>query len=98
MHGLQVWQVYPPPPSSQIQSLIFALTAQGTSSTSSSNDDPSTEVANILKDMTSSYEIDNALFFKSLKFLGGKDEHNYRLMFMALEPEQRASFLEAILS
>ncbi|KAF6137139.1 hypothetical protein GIB67_030903 [Kingdonia uniflora] len=85
-------------PTELIQSLIFAFTAQGASSTSASNDDPSTEVAKLLKDMISSYEIDNVLFFKSLKFLGGKDEHNYRLMFLALEAKQRACFLEAILS
>ncbi|KAF6139535.1 hypothetical protein GIB67_015492 [Kingdonia uniflora] len=70
----------------------------GESSTSASNDDPNTEVVKVLKDMVSSYEIDNALFFKRLKFLGRKDEHSYKLMFLALEPEQRVSFLEAILS
>ncbi|KAF6159102.1 hypothetical protein GIB67_032719 [Kingdonia uniflora] len=83
---------------SLVKSLIFAFTAQGASSTSANNDDPNTEVANILKDMVSSYEIDNVIFFKSLKFLGGKDDHSYRLMYLALEPEQRASFLETILS
>ncbi|KAF6149706.1 hypothetical protein GIB67_017439 [Kingdonia uniflora] len=43
----------------------------------------------VLQEMVSSYEIDNALFFKSLKFLGGSNEHTYRLMFIRLRPEQR---------
>ncbi|KAF6169363.1 hypothetical protein GIB67_016533, partial [Kingdonia uniflora] len=80
------------------QSLLSAFTAQGASSTSTSNDDTTSKVLKILKDMVSSYEIDNALFFKSLKFLRGKDEHNYRLMFLGLEPEQRVGFLESLLS
>ncbi|KAF6150587.1 hypothetical protein GIB67_040331, partial [Kingdonia uniflora] len=46
----------------------------------------------------SSYEINNTLFFKSLKFLGRSNEHHYRLMFLGLEPEQRVGFLEALLS
>ncbi|KAF6151089.1 hypothetical protein GIB67_042424 [Kingdonia uniflora] len=37
-----------------------------------------------LKDMVNSYEIDDALFFKGLKLLGGKDEHNYRVIFLGL--------------
>ncbi|KAF6169146.1 hypothetical protein GIB67_038643 [Kingdonia uniflora] len=85
-------------PTELVQSLISTFNAQGASSTSASNDEPSTEVAKVLKDMVSSYEIDNTLFFKSLKFLGGKDEHSYKLMFLALEPEQRTNLLEAILS
>ncbi|KAF6169138.1 hypothetical protein GIB67_038635 [Kingdonia uniflora] len=57
--------VQPLEPGELVQSLISAFTAQGESSTSStSNDDPSTKVANLLKDMVSSYEIDNTLFFK----------------------------------
>ncbi|KAF6165183.1 hypothetical protein GIB67_000767, partial [Kingdonia uniflora] len=52
-------------------------------------DDHSSEVLRVLKDMVSSYEIDNTLFFKSLKFLGGSNEHIYRMMFLGLDPEQR---------
>ncbi|KAF6169409.1 hypothetical protein GIB67_010634 [Kingdonia uniflora] len=59
-----------------VQSLISAFSAQGASSTSS-NDDTTSEVLKVLKNMVSSYEIDNVVFFKSLKFLGGKDEYNY---------------------
>ncbi|KAF6165749.1 hypothetical protein GIB67_012646 [Kingdonia uniflora] len=70
-----------------VQSLITAFTAQRASSTSTSNDDTTSKVLKVLKDIVSSYEIDNALFFKSLKFLGGSNEHNYRLMFLGLEPE-----------
>ncbi|KAF6139564.1 hypothetical protein GIB67_015521 [Kingdonia uniflora] len=81
-----------------VQSLISAFTAQGASLTSSSNDDTTSEALKVLKDMVSSYEIDNAVFFKSLKFLGGKDVDNYRLMLMGLEPKQRVGFLEALLS
>ncbi|KAF6156754.1 hypothetical protein GIB67_033223 [Kingdonia uniflora] len=33
-----------------------------------------------------------------LKFLGGSNEHTYRLMFIRLHLEQRVSFLEALLS
>ncbi|KAF6137161.1 hypothetical protein GIB67_030925 [Kingdonia uniflora] len=80
-----------------VQSLISALTAQGSSSTSASNDDTFPEFLRALKDMVSSYEIDNALFFKSLKFLGGSNEHTYRLMFLGLDLEQRIGFLEALL-
>ncbi|KAF6152602.1 hypothetical protein GIB67_013049 [Kingdonia uniflora] len=90
--------VQPVEPSELVQSLIFALTAQGSSSTSASTDDTSSEFLRVLKDIVSSYEIDNALFFKSLKFLGGSNEHTYRLMFLGLDPEQRVSFLEALLS
>ncbi|KAF6154682.1 hypothetical protein GIB67_000566 [Kingdonia uniflora] len=67
--------VQPVEPTELVQSLIFTLTAQGSSSTSASNDDTSSEVQRVLKDMVSSYEIDNTLFFKSLKFLGGSNEH-----------------------
>ncbi|KAF6154057.1 hypothetical protein GIB67_018979 [Kingdonia uniflora] len=55
-------------------------------------------VLKVLKDTVSSYEIDNALFFKSLKLLEGSNEHTYRLMFLGLDPEQRFGFLEALLS
>ncbi|KAF6136615.1 hypothetical protein GIB67_016071 [Kingdonia uniflora] len=90
--------VQPLEPTELVQSLKFAFTAQGTSSTFDSNEDTISEVLKVLKDMVSSYEIDNALFFKSLKFLGGSNEDNYRLMFMGIEPEQRVGFLEALLS
>ncbi|KAF6163393.1 hypothetical protein GIB67_029242 [Kingdonia uniflora] len=89
--------VQPVESSELVQSLISALTAQGSSSTSQSSDDHSFEVLRVLKDMVSSYEIDNALFFKSLKFLGGSNEHIYRMMFLGLDLEQRVSFLEALL-
>ncbi|KAF6153993.1 hypothetical protein GIB67_037697 [Kingdonia uniflora] len=68
--------VQPVEPSELVQSLISA--AQGSSSTSASNDNTSSEVLRVLKDMVNSYEIDKALFFKSLKFLGGSNEHTYR--------------------
>ncbi|KAF6163690.1 hypothetical protein GIB67_036150 [Kingdonia uniflora] len=77
--------VQPVEPTELVQSLISALTAQGSSSTSASNDDTSSEVLRVLKDMVSSYEIDNTLFFKSLKFFGGSNEHTYRLMFLGLD-------------
>ncbi|KAF6148190.1 hypothetical protein GIB67_011965, partial [Kingdonia uniflora] len=89
--------VQPVESSELVQSLISALTAQGSSSTSQSSDDHSSEVLRVLKDMVSSYEIDNALFFKSLKFLRGSNEHIYRMMFLGLDPEQRVGFLEALL-
>ncbi|KAF6161483.1 hypothetical protein GIB67_009362 [Kingdonia uniflora] len=89
--------VQPVESSELVQSLISALTAQGSSSTSQSSDDHSSEVLRVLKDMVSSYEIDNALFFKSLKFLGGFNEHIYRMMFLGLDPEQRVGFLEVLL-
>ncbi|KAF6139459.1 hypothetical protein GIB67_018417 [Kingdonia uniflora] len=89
--------VQPVESSELVQYLISALTAQGSSSTSQSSDDHSSEVLRVLKDMVSSYEIDNALFFKSLKFLGGSNEHIYRMMFLGLDPEQRVGFLEALL-
>ncbi|KAF6169082.1 hypothetical protein GIB67_038579, partial [Kingdonia uniflora] len=81
-----------------VQSLISIFTAQGASSTSASNDDTTSEVLKVLKDMISLYEINNALFFKSLKFLGGSNEYNYRLMFLGIDLEQRVGFLEALLS
>ncbi|KAF6137223.1 hypothetical protein GIB67_030987 [Kingdonia uniflora] len=90
--------VQPLEPTELVQSLISALTAQGASHTSGSNDDTSDAVVQILQEMLSSYEIDNALFFKSLKFLGGSNEHTYRLMFIRLLPEQRVTFLEALMS
>ncbi|KAF6159219.1 hypothetical protein GIB67_031990 [Kingdonia uniflora] len=90
--------VQPLEPTELVQSLISAFTAQGESSTSSARNDDPTKVVNVLKDIVSSYEIDNILIFKSLKFLGGKDSNSYRLMFLVLEPEQCAKFLEAILS
>ncbi|KAF6152968.1 hypothetical protein GIB67_021573 [Kingdonia uniflora] len=80
-----------------VQSLISALTAHGSSSTSQSSDDHSSEVLRVLKDMVRSYEIDNVLFFKSLKFLGGSNEHIYRMIFLGLDPGQHVSFLEALL-
>ncbi|KAF6159954.1 hypothetical protein GIB67_033038 [Kingdonia uniflora] len=43
--------VQPLEPTESVQYLISAFTAQGASSTSASNDDPSTEVAKVLKDM-----------------------------------------------
>ncbi|KAF6134795.1 hypothetical protein GIB67_002196 [Kingdonia uniflora] len=89
--------VQPVESSELVQSLICALTAQGSSSTSQSSDDHSSEVLRVLKDMVSSYEMDNVLFFKSLKFLGGSNEHIYRMMFLGLDPEQRVGFLEALL-
>ncbi|KAF6146711.1 hypothetical protein GIB67_008997 [Kingdonia uniflora] len=52
----------------------------------------------VLQNMVSSYEIDNTLFFKSLKFLEGSNERTYRLMLLRLRPEQRAGFLEALMS
>ncbi|KAF6148990.1 hypothetical protein GIB67_008203 [Kingdonia uniflora] len=70
----------------------------GASHTSGSNDDTSDAVVQVLQEMVSSYEIDNALFFKSLKFLGESNEHTYRLMFIRLRPEQHVSFLEALMS
>ncbi|KAF6176133.1 hypothetical protein GIB67_023424 [Kingdonia uniflora] len=90
--------VQPVEPTELIQSLISVLTAQGSSSTSTSNDDTSSEVLKVLKDMVSSYEIDNALFFKSLKFLGGSNERTCKLMFLGLDLEQRVGFLESLLS
>ncbi|KAF6159540.1 hypothetical protein GIB67_032311 [Kingdonia uniflora] len=51
-----------------------------------------------VENMVNSYEIDDALFFKSLKLLGGKDEHNYMVIFLGLEPEYLLGFLEAFLS
>ncbi|KAF6144158.1 hypothetical protein GIB67_004831 [Kingdonia uniflora] len=89
--------VQPVESSELVQSLISALTAQGSSSTSQSSDDHSYEVLRVLNDIVSSYEIDNTLFFKSLKFLGGSNEHIYRMMFLGLDPEQRVGFLEALL-
>ncbi|KAF6148948.1 hypothetical protein GIB67_028785 [Kingdonia uniflora] len=73
-----------------VQSLISAFTAQEASSTF--------EVLKVLKDIVNSYEIDDALFSKGLKLLGGKDEHNYKVIFLGIEPERRFSFLKAILS
>ncbi|KAF6162741.1 hypothetical protein GIB67_029010, partial [Kingdonia uniflora] len=58
----------PVEPTELVQYLISTLIGQGSSSTSS-NDNTSSKVMRVLKDMVSSYEIDNALFFKSLKFL-----------------------------
>ncbi|KAF6153145.1 hypothetical protein GIB67_034867 [Kingdonia uniflora] len=81
-----------------VQSLISAFTVQGASHISGSNDDTSDAVVQVLQEMVSSYEIDNELFFKSLKFLGGSSEHTYRLMFLRLRPEQRVGFLEALMS
>ncbi|KAF6136702.1 hypothetical protein GIB67_018705 [Kingdonia uniflora] len=81
-----------------VQSLISAFTVQGASHTSGSNDDTSDAVVQVLQEMVSLYEIDNALFFKSLKFLGGSNEHTYRLMFIRLRPEQRVSFLKSLMS
>ncbi|KAF6169474.1 hypothetical protein GIB67_004755 [Kingdonia uniflora] len=83
-------------PTKLVQSLISVLIAQGSSSASASNDDTSFEVLKVLKDIVSSYVIDNTLFFKSLKFLGGSNENTYRLMFLGLDPEQRVGFLEAL--
>ncbi|KAF6135323.1 hypothetical protein GIB67_027197 [Kingdonia uniflora] len=57
-----------------------------------------TPLLRVLKDMVSSYEIDNTLFFKSLKFLEGSNEHTYRLMFLRLDQGQGIGFLEALLS
>ncbi|KAF6148636.1 hypothetical protein GIB67_042595, partial [Kingdonia uniflora] len=51
-----------------------------------------------IEDMVNSYEIDDALFFKCLKLLGRKDEHNYRVIFFGIETEHRLGFLEAFLS
>ncbi|KAF6140476.1 hypothetical protein GIB67_010306 [Kingdonia uniflora] len=95
--GREPTPVQPVESSELVQSLISALTAQGSSSTSQSSDDHSSEVLRVLKDMVSSYEIDNTLLFKSLKFLGGSNEHIYRMMFLGLDPEQRVGFLEALL-
>ncbi|KAF6144051.1 hypothetical protein GIB67_001847, partial [Kingdonia uniflora] len=67
--------VQPLEPMELVQSLISAFTAQRASHTSGSNDDTSDPVVQVLQEMVSSYEIDNALFFKSLKFLGGSNEH-----------------------
>ncbi|KAF6137289.1 hypothetical protein GIB67_036326 [Kingdonia uniflora] len=89
--------VQPLEPMELVQSLISAFIAQGASHTSGSNGDTSDAVVQVLLEMVSSYEIDNALFFKSLKFLGGSNEHTYRLMFIRLRPEQRVSFLEALM-
>ncbi|KAF6141436.1 hypothetical protein GIB67_021252 [Kingdonia uniflora] len=89
--------VQPLDPTELVQSFISAFTAQGASSTSTNNNDTSSKVRKVLKDMVSSYEIDNALFFKSLKFLGRSNEYTYRLMFLGLSPEKRVSFLEALL-
>ncbi|KAF6150771.1 hypothetical protein GIB67_020854, partial [Kingdonia uniflora] len=69
--------VQPLEPTELVQSQISAFTAQGASHTSGSNDDTSDAVVQVLQEMVSSYEIDNALFFKSLKFLGGSNEHTY---------------------
>ncbi|KAF6152028.1 hypothetical protein GIB67_010602 [Kingdonia uniflora] len=90
--------VQPLEPTELVQSLISAFTAQGASHTSGSNDDTSDAVVQVLQEMVSSFEIDNKLFFKSLKFLGGSNEHTYRLMFLRLHPEQRVGFLEALMS
>ncbi|KAF6139104.1 hypothetical protein GIB67_010830 [Kingdonia uniflora] len=90
--------VQPIEPSKLVQSLIFVLTTQGSSSSSASNDGTSSEVLRVLKDMVSSYEIDNALFFKSLKFLEGSNEHTYKLMILGIDPEQCVGFFEALLS
>ncbi|KAF6156974.1 hypothetical protein GIB67_039735 [Kingdonia uniflora] len=90
--------IQPLEPTELVQSLISAFTAQGASQTSGSNDDTSDAVVQVLQEMVSSYEIDNVLFFKSLKFLVGSNEHTYRLMFIRLRPEQRVSFLEALMS
>ncbi|KAF6166529.1 hypothetical protein GIB67_005391 [Kingdonia uniflora] len=81
-----------------VHSLVAAINAQGASSTSASNEGTGTKVGMILQEMVSSYEIDNALFFKSSKFLGLKDSDSYRSMFLTLEANQRVAFLEAILS
>ncbi|KAF6169036.1 hypothetical protein GIB67_038533 [Kingdonia uniflora] len=69
--------VQPLEPTELVQSLIFAFTTQGASHTSASNDDTSAEVVQALQNIVSSYEIDNALFFKSLKILEGSNEHTY---------------------
>ncbi|KAF6141861.1 hypothetical protein GIB67_003232 [Kingdonia uniflora] len=90
--------VQPLEPMELVQSLISAFTAQGASHTFGSNDDTSDAVVQVLQEMVISYEIDNTLFFKSLKFLGGSNEHTYRLMFIRLHPEQCLSFLEALMS
>ncbi|KAF6159033.1 hypothetical protein GIB67_022188 [Kingdonia uniflora] len=58
-------------PTELVQSLIAAITDQGTSSTSVSKDNTTSEVLKVLQDMVSSSEIDNELFFKSLTFFGG---------------------------
>ncbi|KAF6171882.1 hypothetical protein GIB67_011779 [Kingdonia uniflora] len=62
--------VQPLEPAELVQSLISAFTAQGASHTFGSNDDTSDAVVQVLQEMVSSYEIDNKIFFKSLKFLG----------------------------
>ncbi|KAF6161494.1 hypothetical protein GIB67_009373 [Kingdonia uniflora] len=91
-------EVQPLEPTELVQSLISAFTAQGASHTFGSNDDTSDAVVQVLQEMVSSYEIDNELFFKSLKFLGESNECTYRLMFLRLRPEQRVGFLEALMS
>ncbi|KAF6166903.1 hypothetical protein GIB67_029126 [Kingdonia uniflora] len=88
--------VQPLKPTELVQTLISALTTEETSSTSVSNDDTTSKILKVLMDMVSSYEIDNTLFFKCLKFLGGKDEHNYRVIFLGLEQEQRLGFLKVM--
>ncbi|KAF6134789.1 hypothetical protein GIB67_002190 [Kingdonia uniflora] len=90
--------VQPLEPTELVQSLISGFTAQGASHTSRSNDNTSDAVVQVLQEMVSSYEIDNELFFKSLKFLGGSNEHTYRLMFLRFRLEQRVGFLEALMS
>ncbi|KAF6158889.1 hypothetical protein GIB67_012306 [Kingdonia uniflora] len=52
-----------------VQSLISVFTAQGVSTTSTNNYDTTSEVLKVLKDMVNSYEMDNVLYSKSLKFL-----------------------------
>ncbi|KAF6174371.1 hypothetical protein GIB67_027842 [Kingdonia uniflora] len=81
-----------------VQSLIFASTVQGASSTSASNDNTTSEILKVLQNMANSYELDEALFFKGLKLLGGKDEHNYKVIFLGLERVHHLGFLQALLS
>ncbi|KAF6160449.1 hypothetical protein GIB67_019218 [Kingdonia uniflora] len=81
-----------------LEKLFDDLSVRGASSTPASNDDTTSKVLMVLKDTVSSYEIDNTLFFKGLKLLRGKDEHNYMVMFLGIEPEQCVGFLEALLS
>ncbi|KAF6156910.1 hypothetical protein GIB67_005572 [Kingdonia uniflora] len=81
-----------------VQSLISAFTAQGASSTFASNDNTTSEVLKVLQDMVNSYEIDEPLFFKGLKLLRGKYEHNYKVIFLGLESERCLGFLQTLLS
>ncbi|KAF6167962.1 hypothetical protein GIB67_020532 [Kingdonia uniflora] len=56
--------VQPLEPTELVQSLISAFTAQGASHIFCSNDDTSDTIVQVLQEMVSSYDIDNALFSK----------------------------------